>query len=236
MKPIKKIPTPLRQMIADHRVALKQDVAYNREEAVAPRHRSPTSDWLIEARQDTRTLEQRIRDGHENAKALDAADRPLRALPNDVTPNQYRQHLVWFYGSIESVPSRFHRQLLLAEQTERKTKQAEALEERIGIRIAQGNFSSVERRLLDRAIHLAPAYTLPRILTIIGKEFSNLSTATTLVDYIPTHFEKRNITTATYDLTTYDPPSLSQVPTRHRRYSVDVHVRRWNPTTQIYKV
>ncbi len=235
MKSFKKLPSSLRQMQAAHVNALKQEDAYSRD-VVAPRRRSPTSDWLIEARQDTRTLEQRIRDGHENAKSLDEQNRPLRALPNDVTPNQYRQHLIWFYGSIEAVPPRFHKQLLLAEQTERKTKQAEALEERIGMRLAQGNFSSVERRLLDRALHLAPAYTLPRILTIIGKEFSNLSTVTTLADYIPTHFEKRGIAAATYDLTTYDPPSLSQVPTRHRRYSVDVHVRRWDPTTQTYKV
>lgn len=235
MESFKKLPPSLRQMQAAHANAVKQEEAHNKE-AAAPRHRSPTSDWLIEARQDTRSLEQRIRDGHENAKNLDEQNRPLRSLPSDVTPNQYRQHLVWFYGSIESVPSRFHKQLLLAEQTERKTKQAEALEERIGIRIAQGAFSAVERRLLDRAIHLAPAYTLPRILTIVGKEFSNLSTVNTLVDYLPTHFEKRGIVAATYDLTTYDPPPLSQVPTRHRRYSVDVHVRRWNPTTQTYKV
>lgn len=235
MKSFKKLPPSLRQMQAAHVNAVKQEQAHN-SNLVAPRHRSPTSDWLVEARQDTRSLEQRIRDGHANAKELDEANRPLRTLPNDVTPTQYRQHLVWFYGSIESVPPRFHKQLLLAEKLERESKRAAEMEERIGIRIAQGNFSSVERRLLDRAVQLVMAYTVPRTLTIIGKEFSNLSTVNALVDYLPTYFEKKGIAVATYDLTTYDPPSLSQVPTRHRRYSVDVHVRRWNPETQTYKV
>lgn len=214
----------------------------------SPRQRRPISSLLRELREEEEWIEVlddkfetthvkadskaaialRLKEDTEGCAALDRISLTIKPIPEDMTAQQYKYFLSRQYGSFDVAPPRWKRRYEQAVESERK----EAALERLHDRFALGNYRNDDIPLLERAKQLLPAYTQDRVAKLLRKEFQNDERLDVFISYLA----RLGITPATNDLTEYDPPMLTQVPNRHRKYSIEVHIRRWNPTTQTYKV
>ena len=213
-----------------------------------PRRRRPVSSLLRELRDEDEWVEVmddefepvriradskvaialRLKEDTEGCEALDRISLNVRPIPEDMSAQQYKYFLTQQYGSFDVAPPRWKRRYEQAVESERK----EAALERLHERFALGNYRGDDIPLLERAKQLLPAYTQDRVAKLLRKEFQNDDRLDVFMSYL----SRLNVTAATSDLTDYDPPMLTQVPNRHRKYSIEVHIRRWNPETQTYKV